>query len=80
MGINYLVDTNIISELMRQIPNITVSATWEIYNHEIAISAISWHELLAGTYRLPASKRRTAYEKFLYQYLKNMTKIINLKN
>ena len=76
MGINYLVDTNIISELMRQIPNITVSATWEIYNHEIAISAISWHELLAGTYRLPASKRRTAYEKFLYQYLKNMTKIL----
>jgi tRNA(fMet)-specific endonuclease VapC len=63
--VSYLVDTNIVSEIMRPQPDIKVQSQWRVNAENIAISAITWHELLAGTFRLPASKRRTAYEHFL---------------
>lgn len=37
----------------------------ECHQTELAISSIVWHELLVGCYRLPASAKRSAIEKFL---------------
>lgn len=76
MGLRYLADTNIVSELMRSRPNITVQTAWETHNREIAISTISWHELLAGAFLLPTSKRRSALENFLSQQLLNRVDIL----
>ncbi len=76
MAVMYLVDTNIVSEMMRSHPNKTVQRAWKRHAHEIAVASVSWHELLAGTYRLPPSKRRSAFENFLHGYLKNIMKIL----
>lgn len=76
MGLRYLADTNIVSELMRSSPNVAVQTAWETHSREIAISTISWHELLAGSFLLPISKRRSALENFLYQQLLNRVEVL----
>ena len=65
----YLVDTNIVSEIMRPQPHNKVMAQWHQHYSQIAIAAITWHELLTGVYRLPPSKRRSAFEQFLFEHL-----------
>lgn len=77
VGVTYLVDTNIVSELMRPRPAAVIKTAWQIHEHETAISAITWHELLTGTLHLPHSKRRTAYEKFLHTYLQEQVNILS---
>ncbi|MEM7333617.1 MAG: type II toxin-antitoxin system VapC family toxin [Chloroflexota bacterium] len=67
MAIKYLLDTNIISELERIRPNPTVATKIQTHQKEIAISAISWHELLYGFHRLPSSKRKSRVQYFLEQ-------------
>lgn len=76
MAVNYLADTNIISEIMRPRPNAAAYSAWKKHHYETAISSVTWHELLAGVYRLPNSKRRIAFEKFLHEYLENLIIIL----
>jgi tRNA(fMet)-specific endonuclease VapC len=65
MGLIYITDTNIVSELMRPQPNETVLARWQQDAGQVALTSLIWHELLAGVYRLPQSKRRRGMEHFL---------------
>ncbi len=67
MTLKYLLDTNIISEPLRPTPNSTVLAYIERHQDEIALAAVVWHELWFGCFRLPASAKRTAIEKYLTQ-------------
>ena len=76
MGVIYLVDTNIVSEIMRPDPVESVKTAWIEHRDEIAISSITWHELRAGIYRLPQSKRRTAFENFLNEYVEKLLLIL----
>lgn len=76
MGVIYLADTNIVSEMMRPQPHSGVSTHWQLNSAQIAIAAITWHELLTGIFRLPASRRRAAYESFLYDQLALATPIL----
>lgn len=76
MGIVYLADTNIVSELMHPYPNKAVETSWKKHKHEVALSSITWHELLIGIYLLPRSKRRTALEKFLIEDLEDLLSIL----
>ncbi len=76
MGVIYLADTNIISELMRPFPDEDVQIAWHTYHHQVAISSISWHELLIGTARLPHSKRKMAFKNFLRDYLEKALMIL----
>jgi len=61
----YLLDTNIIAEPTKLQPNINLINALTHYAEDIAISAISWHELWYGTDRLPASRKRTTLEIYL---------------
>jgi tRNA(fMet)-specific endonuclease VapC len=63
--IRYLIDTNILSEPLRPQPNSAVVAQIERYTDEIAIAAITWHEIRFGCERLPPSKRRNEIETYL---------------
>jgi tRNA(fMet)-specific endonuclease VapC len=72
MGVIFLADTNIVSELMRPNPDATVQAAWKKHRYETTISSITWHELLTGVYYLPGSKRRTAFENFLHEYIEKL--------
>lgn len=66
MSLKFLLDTNVISELLRPHPDESVLEKFQINRTEIGIAAIVWHELLFGCYRLAPSKKRTAIESFLF--------------
>ncbi len=61
----FLLDTNIISEPLRPQPNTAVIQKLHQYEEDIVIASVTWHELLFGCYRLPASKRRDRIELYL---------------
>ncbi len=66
MGLNYLLDTNILSEPTKQIPNEKVLKKLKQYNGQYAISAITWHELNYGVDRLPEGRRKKRLQQYLY--------------
>lgn len=65
MTVQFLLDTNILSEPLRPRPNPTIMAQLQQWRHAIAIPAVVWHELWFGCYRLPPSARRTVIEQYL---------------
>jgi len=61
----YLLDTNVVSEPLRLRPNAHLIERWKAHEHEIAISATVWHELVYGLEKLPTSRRKTAIGEYL---------------
>jgi len=61
----FLLDTNVLSEPTRPIPNSNVLEMLELHQHEIATATVVFHELLFGCKRLPESKKRRNLEKYL---------------
>jgi tRNA(fMet)-specific endonuclease VapC len=61
----FLLDSNIISEPLRPIPNANVIEMLQRHKDEIALATIVWHELLFGCKRLPESKKRQMIENYL---------------
>ena len=66
MTLHFLLDTNILAELLRPAPNAGVLDNFRAHYAESAIAAVVWHEMLFGCYRLPASRKRAAIEAFLF--------------
>lgn len=62
---HYLLDTNVVTEPLKRIPNEAVIMRLQTYQHELVIAAPVWHELWFGCFRLPPSKRRTQIETYL---------------
>ncbi len=54
----YLLDTCIISEPVKPLPNETILAKLEKYDGLCAIPSLVWHELRYGVDRLPEGKRK----------------------
>jgi tRNA(fMet)-specific endonuclease VapC len=69
MNINYLLDINIISELLRPNPNQSIVKNFQKHSLEIGTAAVVWHELIYGCYRLPKSEKRTAIESFIFEVI-----------
>lgn len=69
MSLRYLLDTNVVSEPLRPLPNPQVLTRLQLHESHLCIAAIVWHELLFGCYRLPSSARRTAIEHYLFQVI-----------
>lgn len=63
--IKYLLDTNVLSEAVKNRPDRNVMAKLEKHQHEIATAAPVWHELLYGCFRLPPSRKREMLETYL---------------
>jgi tRNA(fMet)-specific endonuclease VapC len=70
MTLRYLLDTNIISEPVRPIPNANVMTKLIEAKSTVAIASIVWHEVLLGCYRMPDSMRRRAIEAYLQAEVK----------
>ena len=67
-------DTNVLSELVKTLPQRSVLKLTERHQHEIVTAAPVWHELFYGCQRLPVSRKREILETFLHDVLKpNMT-------
>jgi tRNA(fMet)-specific endonuclease VapC len=63
--IQYLLDTNVVSEPIKPKPLPGVLRKLLDHEDEIAIPAIVWHELRYGMSRLPKSRRRAAIASYL---------------
>ena len=63
----YLLDTNVLSEPTKEIPNLKVAERVLSSLPQIATAAMVWNELLFGLLRLPDSRRRASLERYLFQ-------------
>ncbi|MBD2437493.1 type II toxin-antitoxin system VapC family toxin [Nostoc sp. FACHB-110] len=72
MSLRFLLDTNILSEPARPIPNANVLHQLDIHKLEIAVSTVAVHELLYGCLRLPDSKRRDSLRNYIYESVLNL--------
>ena len=64
----YLLDTCVLSELVKSTPDAHVIQWFEARKpHELCISAMTWGELQRGVARLPKSKRRSELTSWLQQ-------------
>jgi tRNA(fMet)-specific endonuclease VapC len=70
VSLQYLLDTNVVSEPLRPKPRTAVLRRLRLHNGEIAIAAVVWHELLYGTRRLPPSHRRQTLETYLEEVVR----------
>ena len=64
--ISYLLDTNIISELIKPEPNSNVLRQFKLLQNELSISSVVWHELRFGWLKMPDSKRKQAIGIFIH--------------
>jgi toxin FitB len=66
--VRYLLDTCVLSELVKSTPDAHVIRWFEARKaHELCISAMTWGELQRGVTRLPESKRRSELTLWLQQ-------------
>ena len=63
--ITYLLDTNVLSEGVKAVPDRHVMAMLRKHQEEIVTAAPVWHELLYGCFRLPVSRKREMLEAYL---------------
>ena len=61
----YLLDTNVLSEAVKITPDKSVMKMLERHQHEIVTAAPVWHELQFGCQRLPQSRKREVITLFL---------------
>jgi tRNA(fMet)-specific endonuclease VapC len=70
MGLEFLLDSNVISEPMKPKPNSKVLEKLLRYAGKTATATVVWHELLFGLNRLPESKKRRELERYLQEEVK----------
>ncbi len=64
-----MLDTNIISELVKSSPDPVVVKKVADNAHFCAVSSIAWQEMLTGVKLLPDGKKRTILEDFYYNFV-----------
>lgn len=67
MALIYLLDTNLVSEPVRTAPDAHVVAHIQMNVSSIAISATTWHEMLFGLFKMPASHKQRVIEQYLFK-------------
>jgi tRNA(fMet)-specific endonuclease VapC len=67
MGIKYLLDTNILSELSKDKPDINVAKCVEQFGDQCVTAALVMHEINYGVLRLPESKLKKNLQIFMKQ-------------
>ena len=71
MTMKYLLDTNVLSEPLKEKPNAPLLAKLQLNSNRIFTATLVLHELYFGCYRLPPSRKR----KFIETYIRDV--IIN---
>lgn len=70
MTLQYLLDTNVLSELIRPHPNAQILENFHQNQTTLATAAVVLHELQFGCDRLPSSSQKSKLEKFINQVVK----------
>ena len=74
--VRYLLDTNVLSEPVVARPNPFVLDRIKANGTSLAISSITWQEVLYGMFLLPAGKRRDQIEDYLFRRIRPALPII----
>lgn len=74
--VEYLLDTNILSEPLATRPNPLVETRLRMFADAVAISAVTWQEMLFGMCRLPPSRRRRQIEEYLRNRIEGVIPIL----
>lgn len=72
MSPQYLLDTNVVSEVLRRQPRHGVLSKIRLHRRQAAIASVVWHELRYGIERIQPSRRRDEYERYLYDAVLEM--------
>ena len=72
----YLLDTNVVSEPLRPRPSVGIMRRLREHDGEIAIPAPVWYELRFGCARLPESRRRDAIERYIEDVVRTSFPVI----
>jgi len=75
--VRYLLDTNILSEPSAARPNPFVLERIKAEGTSLAISSVTWQEVLYGMFLLPADKRRRQIEDYLFRRIRPVLPIID---
>ena len=67
--LRYLLDSNVLSEPSRRIPNASVQAKLHTHRHEVCTAALVIQEMRFGLVRLPDGKRKRELLSYLAQLL-----------
>lgn len=67
MSLRFLLDTNVVSEVIRPLPNPGVLRKLRQNEGKVGIASVSWHELLFGLERLPPSRKKEGLEDYFYR-------------
>jgi tRNA(fMet)-specific endonuclease VapC len=65
VSLRFLLDTNVLSEPLRHVPNPRLLARLDRHIGTMGMAAPTWHELRFGCERLPRSRRRDQIEDYL---------------
>lgn len=65
MSLRFLLDTNVVSEPLRPVPDPGVIHQLRRHHGVTAIATAVWHELVFGVARLPDSRKRRSIESYL---------------
>lgn len=74
---HYLLDTNIVSEIIKPEPDLNVIKKIAEHNSDCAICSTVWQELLFGLYRMPESINKKYLGKFIKEDVHENFKIKN---
>ena len=69
MSLQYLLDTNVLSEPAKPKPNSGLVERLRAERGRVAMAAAVWNELIFGLRRLPESKRRQTLERYIRDVL-----------
>ena len=65
----FLLDTNVLSEPVKPQPDQAVLRKLQQWNNQLCTAAPVWNELLFGLFRLPDSKKRQGFSRYLREVL-----------
>jgi tRNA(fMet)-specific endonuclease VapC len=78
-GVRYLLDTNVLSEPVVARPNPFVLDRIKANGASLAISSVTWQEVLYGMFLLPAGKRRDQIEDYLFRRIRPALPVIGFE-
>ena len=65
----YLLDTNVVSEGLKNRPDQRILKKMHDHEGEMAIASVVWHELVFGAVRAPSAGKRSIIELYLYDVI-----------
>ncbi len=75
-GLSFLLDTNVVSEMLRPKPSTSALRKLEKFRGRFGIAAVTWEELLFGLYRMDEGAKRITLERYLFRIVRETMPVL----